>query len=261
MQLKIHSCGIYDCAPSWYWNTHANGFLDYDLWAVFRGNGHICAHTPDRFETDVHEGTVLLLSPNIHYTASHNSKSPLLVIGVHFDFLDTNGQPLFAHKLAVKHIQNADFFRTLLTRTVTCFHSGQLEKATAFFQAAVAEYESADEFTFSPAGERQERMIHEIRTEISVAKKIPSLGDFSARYGYSERYVGKLFAQKTGSPFSVYVRNVQLSKAKTLLRHSDLPIHIIAEEVGFYDACHFSRVFRTATGISPFAYRKKDKHI
>ncbi len=84
MKLKINSCGVCDCAPEWQW--HTMGFSDYDLWAVFRGSGTI--RPTSHGEISVHDGTCILLTPNTEYTARHDPEYPLLVITVHFDFLN-----------------------------------------------------------------------------------------------------------------------------------------------------------------------------
>jgi AraC-like DNA-binding protein len=41
-----------------------------------------------------------------------------------------------------------------------------------------------------------------------------------------------------------------------MLKNTTDPIAKIAEEIGFYDPCHFSRVFRKAVGVSPLSFRK-----
>ena len=43
MKYRINSCGICDCPPEWGWQTAKCGFSDYDLWAVFRGEGALLA--------------------------------------------------------------------------------------------------------------------------------------------------------------------------------------------------------------------------
>ncbi len=48
----------------------------------------------------------------------------------------------------------------------------------------------------------------------------------------------------------------RIEAAKTLLVQSDKPVSAIAEEVGIGDYNYFSKVFRSATGTTPSAYRK-----
>lgn len=259
MRLKINSCGVSDCAPDWKWNTGAAGFADYDLWAVFRGVGQLSYHAK---KTDaahsLREGACFLLAPDTAYTAYHDPARPLLVINVHFDFLDANGNPI--HPTAepeAKNVSSPAFFKTLLLRTVSLFNSNKSDAAAAFFRAALEEFRAADGLSAACAENVWTHIINEIREEIDSARKPPSLPELSRKYGYSERYIGKMFKRLTGLSFSDYSLNSRISKSKTLLRLSDAPVAVIAEETGFYDACHFIRSFKRVTGLSPSEFRRQ----
>ncbi|WP_419535300.1 helix-turn-helix domain-containing protein [Endozoicomonas sp.] len=45
-----------------------------------------------------------------------------------------------------------------------------------------------------------------------------------------------------------------MEKAKALLTHTDLPIQLIAERVGYNDVSAFSRRFTSHFGLSPKAF-------
>ena len=47
------------------------------------------------------------------------------------------------------------------------------------------------------------------------------------------------------------------ARARILLEQRDLPIGEIALQLGYFDACHFSRAFRARTGLSPRQYRAR----
>ena len=65
-----------------------------------------------------------------------------------------------------------------------------------------------------------------------------------------------LFSKRFHISTKEYIRNVQLERAKRLLRQSDRLIYEIAAEVGFQDVDYFTRWFRQNTGISPTDYRR-----
>ena len=252
MKLKINSCGVCDCAPEWQW--HTMGFSDYDLWAVFRGCGTIRPKNND--EITVHDGSCILLTPDTEYIARHDPEHPLLVITVHFDFLDEAGRKIFDERLCAKQIAYPQFLKDVLLRVVSHYNSNNEKTAAVYLAAALEEFAHADLADDSQLGVWQ-KIVSEICTEIDTALHMPKLSDFSEKYNYSERYIGKMFSQIKKISFSDYTQNSRINKAKTLLRLTDTPIAKIAEELGFCDACHFTKNFGKNVGISPLSYRKQ----
>ncbi len=74
--------------------------------------------------------------------------------------------------------------------------------------------------------------------------------------GVSASHLAHVFRRQTGVRFSEFVLRVRVEAARRLLRETDVPIDVIAERTGFYDASHFSRRFRHDTGHGPGAYRR-----
>lgn len=64
------------------------------------------------------------------------------------------------------------------------------------------------------------------------------------------------FRRKGLSSPSAYIRDMRISKAKHLLRSTELPIGQVAFAVGLEDPLYFSRVFRSLVGNSPSGYRE-----
>lgn len=252
MKLKINSCGVCDCAPEWQW--HTSGFPDYDLWAVFRGFGTI--RPTGREPIDVNDGSCILLTPDTEYTAWHDPAHPLLVITVHFDFESEADHKIHGELLCKKQIAYPQFLKDLLLRVVSHYNSNDKRTASVYLEAALEEFTHADSAEDSLTGVWQ-RIVSEICTELDTAPHMPRLADFAEKYNYSERYIGKMFAQIKKISFSDYAQNSRIGKAKTLLRLTDTPIAKIAEELGFCDACHFTKNFRKNVGMSPISYRKQ----
>jgi len=59
-----------------------------------------------------------------------------------------------------------------------------------------------------------------------------------------------------GSTLSHLITQRRISAAKRLLLQSSLPISAVGESVGISDYNYFSKVFRSATGMTPSAFRK-----
>lgn len=62
-----------------------------------------------------------------------------------------------------------------------------------------------------------------------------------------------------GSTFSKMITSRRIEAAKELLRRGDDPISTVAEAVGISDYNYFSKVFRSATGLTPSDYRRSKR--
>lgn len=74
--------------------------------------------------------------------------------------------------------------------------------------------------------------------------------------GFSTTYFSSLFKKETGRNFLEYLSQVRMDKAKELLKDTNLSIAMVCENVGYSDLKHFTKSFRTSTGIKPNEYRK-----
>jgi AraC family transcriptional regulator len=85
---------------------------------------------------------------------------------------------------------------------------------------------------------------------------LPSVAQLAAACGFSERYFSKLFREQTRCSVAQYIKTVQITKAKSYLLETDLPLKEISYRLGFSAVANFSAAFRNATGIAPGQYRK-----
>ena len=71
----------------------------------------------------------------------------------------------------------------------------------------------------------------------------------------SQWYLSKLLNKHTGKSFSDILNEIRVNVVKDLLKNQSMKICTIAEEVGFIDTAHFSRVFNKFQGCSANEYR------
>lgn len=76
--------------------------------------------------------------------------------------------------------------------------------------------------------------------------------------GVSERQLSELVRRHTGATPGAVLRAGIADEAGRLLRTTDVPIHSIADRLGFSDPAYFSRFVRRELGWSPSAYRDDD---
>lgn len=63
-----------------------------------------------------------------------------------------------------------------------------------------------------------------------------------------------------GSTLSRMITDRRITAAKKLLCQGDMPICAVAEAVGVSDYNYFTKLFRTATGMTPSAYRREYRY-
>ncbi len=82
------------------------------------------------------------------------------------------------------------------------------------------------------------------------------LDDLVGRFYMDKSYMSRIFKEAYGVTIISYVEQKRITKAKSLLRFTDMTIDEIGNAVGLSDANYFSRRFRKIEGMSPREYRK-----
>ena len=75
--------------------------------------------------------------------------------------------------------------------------------------------------------------------------------------GLSSAQLAYLFRRETGMSVKEYATRVRVEIIKRLLAETDDKLDMIAEQLGFCDAPHLSRVFRRICGCPPGEYRRQ----
>ncbi|MBU8902441.1 MAG: AraC family transcriptional regulator [Victivallales bacterium] len=88
----------------------------------------------------------------------------------------------------------------------------------------------------------------------NIQQKIRN-SDFAKLAGMHGGAINRLFKEQTGQTPLEYQKLQRIEKVCVLLQFSDKSIEQIADETGFYDRFHLSRVFKSARGIGPAEYR------
>ena len=68
-----------------------------------------------------------------------------------------------------------------------------------------------------------------------------------------------VFSQETGVSFTSYLTGLRISKAKELLRATDMRSSQICFAVGYNDRHYFSYIFKKNVGMTPSEYRNENK--
>ncbi len=77
----------------------------------------------------------------------------------------------------------------------------------------------------------------------------------ASRFNMTEVYLSRFFKEHAGENFSHYLEKIRIEKARQLIKESELPISVIAEQVGYNSARVFRRAYKRLHGEIPSSLR------
>lgn len=83
-----------------------------------------------------------------------------------------------------------------------------------------------------------------------------TLAFYACTLHVSQRYFSRVVKTVTGMTPGNIINHYMAERSKTLLKHTDIPVHEISTALRFRDRSVFSRFFRRETGMSPEMYRQ-----
>jgi AraC family transcriptional activator of pobA len=89
-------------------------------------------------------------------------------------------------------------------------------------------------------------------------KGLPTLTECGKALNMSGRYLSDLLKLETGRSAKDHIHGYIIEKAKTLLLNSNASMSQVAYDLGFEYPQHFSKLFKSKTGISPSDYRNNN---
>lgn len=125
-------------------------------------------------------------------------------------------------------------------------------KAAVAFLINAATQEKADE----PEASYVERAKTYI---LENTDKLLTVKDVSEFISLNPEYFTRLFKKETGYNIKDYIIQCKLTMAKDLLVNSNLPISMVALELGYSNFSHFTQMFKRSEGITPKEYRALHK--
>lgn len=82
-----------------------------------------------------------------------------------------------------------------------------------------------------------------------------NLKTISSEFSVNSSYLSRIFSARTGLPFTDYLNDLRMERARELLRATELGVGVIARNVGYVNERYFSRLFKKREGMTPQEYR------
>ena len=109
----------------------------------------------------------------------------------------------------------------------------------------------------APASSSVDQAVQQISRYLLEHYREPvELQNLACSFGISPTYLSTLFKKQYGMTPMKYLLNIRVERAKELIRSQpDIPLHEVAQLVGYDDPHYFSRIFRNTTGLAPSEFR------
>ncbi len=87
--------------------------------------------------------------------------------------------------------------------------------------------------------------------------KSVKLEELAETFSINKFYLTRKFKEIYGETINEYLTNLRITKAKELLRFSDMTISEISDCVGYSEVAYFTRVFKRNEGMAPSIFKKR----
>lgn len=94
--------------------------------------------------------------------------------------------------------------------------------------------------------------------QLNLSEKL-TVNVLAERANLDQDYFSRLFLRYTGQRPLSYLHEKRIERAQYLIATTDLANAAIAEEVGFENLSHFSKVFKKVTSVTPGEYKKQNR--
>lgn len=246
---------------------HKHSF--FEVCYVLDGNG---VYVEGDYAYPIQKNTMLFSRPDIIHQIQSEKGLSLLYVG--FDLIESDSSEEWIHKMKEatqcsefiidKHKEEAIpmIWKSLLLQAAKAEHiffKGILDNlASSLIFSIVEAFVPKTEYHNDKAiSKKSSIMLTQaklfIKDNLAASLK---LTETAGHLHISSRHLSRLFASKLGISYTEYVQNERIQQAAILLKTTDLLIKDIAEETGFSNIHHFTRVFHSAMDCSPGRFRK-----
>jgi len=160
------------------------------------------------------------------------------------------GSLFFPNQVAEFTNESIDLSDVLCLEAVG-FYQRLMDQPLLEEKVSVLEAFLMDRLVKAPRDQDKVRLVEGLCGAICRGDGAFDLGRLAEEFGYSERYIQKLFLNYVGITPKSFFSVQRFNRSLELVRTKDMSLTNIAYECGYYDQAHFIKEFRSYTGITP----------
>jgi AraC-like DNA-binding protein len=141
--------------------------------------------------------------------------------------------------------------RDILNNETNEFYERLMEEGLLEQKVKVLEAFLIQRLTTNRKNHQQLKLVESLCNHISREGETFNLQKLSGHFGFSERYIQKVFLNWVGITPQNFFSVQRFNKSLELIRSSGATLTSIAQECGYYDQAHFIKEFKSYTGLTP----------
>lgn len=170
----------------------------------------------------------------------HVSDAEKAVVWQHFDLMET------------EYLANEDeFSRELIVAQLQSFFA----HAKRFYKRQFLHRQPLNSSLFA----RFQQALTAIYADEQAEHGLPSVAALAEKLALSPKYLSDLLKAETGKTAQEHIHLFVVNEAKNLLRKPELTVSEVAYRLGFEYNSHFTKFFKSKTGLSPTAFLAEGK--
>ena len=257
--LYLEHCGMQHCEPG---HRYDKVRSEYHVHFVLAGKGTL---TYRQKTYHLHRGDIFVIPPQVGYVYQADMADPWYYAWVGFNgtcarkYLNQSGLTInhVTRRAYIEPERFTDMIHSILianklTVAIELLRLSYLYEILALLMESNSASAARTRYTYSSEAYVEFALKY---IEQHYQERI-RVNDIVSHLGINRSYFCGIFKQEMQMPPLAYLQNYRLTRAKKLLRQTNLTVRDIAAKVGYGDAFTFSKVFRRSTGSSPTAFRK-----
>ena len=175
--------------------------------------------------------------------------------GIYDKYLQRGGLPCFSSRYLEKYECLLDELFMIAASDLHIRDMKLYEKLTSLLTLLMEE--SWDQINTLQNKRHTKRQMQPIKDFIDqhYHEKI-TLEELSAQFYINKFYLTRVFKEQYGISINNYIQELRITRAKQLLRFTELSIEEVGRACGIVDGNYFSRVFKKVEDVSPGEFRR-----
>ncbi len=245
------------CQLDWNWDSDINPWSGILLWLVVQGHGTLV--TPDE-SYQLQVGDCFTLRNTERVLGTHDSRNPVVVRAIQFDFLTQDGDvwtPSYSDLPRHRQIYPNTLLCEVMDRSLRHLEAGDTRQAAHWLCSALLLIDEVDRCPNSNTlTVKQSTQLDDLCRRIREAPETSFiLADLARQFQCSEDHFIRIFRQYTQMTPVQYIIQARINEAKKLLLFTKNSVAQIADLLGYSSPYFLSRQFRQVVGVPPAVYR------